>query len=146
MSLSAAEAESPTSAVLNKALLDQYRARKSNLLERLIAAYLDEAPRYFQNIRRAAEDVDLPQVRQQAHALKSCAGNLGATRLAKVCQELENAAIAGRQADVAATMLRIGPETFEAEQALRAELSSLRQISPAAPKATEIDVFDEEWN
>ena len=36
---------------LNEALLQQYAKRKTGLLERLVRAYLDEAPQFHQNIR-----------------------------------------------------------------------------------------------
>lgn len=139
--------ESPPSAsVLNKALLDQYKARKSNLLERLINAYLEEAPKFFQNIRNSAETSDFDGVRMNAHALKSCSYNLGAVRLSKVCQEMETAALAQDSSLVQQSVARIGPECFEAEQALRTELYQIKKPAAAeqpAPAAQNSN--DEEW-
>lgn len=119
--------------VLNAALLDQYRSRKSNLLERLITAYLDEAPKFFQNIRKAVETSDFAAARMNAHALKSCSYNLGAVRLSKVCQELETAAGGGNMAGVADLMHRMGPECFEVEEALKSQLFDLNNAKPKAP-------------
>ena len=45
-----------TAEVLNRELLKQYRQLKVGLLDRLIAAYLDEAPVYFGKIRDAVEN------------------------------------------------------------------------------------------
>lgn len=114
-----AEAATP---VLNSALLDKYRSRRSNLLERLIHAYFEETPLYFQSLCRAAEEQDLASVRHFAHALKSCSGNLGAQRLAALCQKVEIAAHAQDTASLAVHMLHAGREFHEAEQALHAEL------------------------
>jgi len=115
--------------VLNRTLINQYLSRKSNLLERLIHAYFEEAPQYFQHLRRAAEEIDLGAVRQYAHALKSCSGNLGAQRLAAICQKVETAAHAEDTASVAAHMLHAGREFCDAEQALQAELANFSMAS-----------------
>jgi HPt (histidine-containing phosphotransfer) domain-containing protein len=117
--------------VLSSALLDQYRGRKNNLLGRLIDAYLQEAPTFYQNIRKASETGNLSDVRAYSHALKSCSYNLGATRLSKICQDLETAALENNAGVVAGLMQEIGPEWFEAEQALRTELFKTKQGSGA---------------
>jgi HPt (histidine-containing phosphotransfer) domain-containing protein len=117
----------PETDVLNMALLDQYRARKNNLLERLIDAYLAEAPGLLQNLRRAAESSDLTGMRANAHALKSCGYNLGAVRVSKICQEIETAAAAGDATVATEAASRIACECFEAEQALRSELYELKK-------------------
>ncbi|MGQ0455825.1 MAG: Hpt domain-containing protein [Hyphomicrobium sp.] len=126
------EASEAEASILNAALLDQYKARKNNLFERLVSAYLEEAPRFHQDIRRAADTSKLEDVRAGAHALKSCSYNLGAVRLSKICQELESAALAGSHDRVQQAMTRIGPECFEAEQALRSELFAFKKNSAAA--------------
>jgi HPt (histidine-containing phosphotransfer) domain-containing protein len=121
-----AEGSDALETVLNENLLAQYRTRKTGLLERLIAAYLDEAPRFFQAIRQGDESNNFDAVKLNAHALKSCSYNLGATRLSKVCQALENAANSKDADGIKSQMLKLGPECFEAEQALRAELFKLK--------------------
>lgn len=119
-------------AVLNKTLLDQYRVRKNNLLERLINAYLEEAPRFLEGLKDAVEARNLPEMRTSAHALKSCSLNLGAMRLAKVCQEIETAVAHGNETEAFQAASRIGIECFEAEQALRSELFHLKQTQIAS--------------
>jgi HPt (histidine-containing phosphotransfer) domain-containing protein len=125
---SALQADVPEAAetVLNENLLAQYRTRKTGLLERLIAAYLDEAPRFFQAVRQGDEANNFDAVKLNAHALKSCSYNLGATRLSKVCQAIENAANSKDADGIKSLLLKLGPECFEAEQALRAELFKLK--------------------
>lgn len=122
-----AHAVASDAAVLNLALLDQYKARKSNLFERLIDAYLAEAPRFFLSIRAAADSKNFDDIRAGAHALKSCSHNLGAVRLSSVCQRLESAALARDDDGVAGAMSAIGAEVFDAEQALRSELFNYKK-------------------
>jgi HPt (histidine-containing phosphotransfer) domain-containing protein len=146
MMMTSSMASDGQTSVLNKALLDQYKARKSNLLERLINAYLDEAPKFFQNIRNSADVSDFDGVRMNAHALKSCSYNLGAIRLSKVCQDMESAALAQDAALVSESVARIGPECFEAEQALRTELFQIkRPAAPAQAAPAAQSHNDEEW-
>jgi HPt (histidine-containing phosphotransfer) domain-containing protein len=118
---------------LNQTLLDRYRARKNDLLQRLIEAYLEEAPKSFQSIRLAADGGHYGDLRLSAHMLKSSSYNLGATRLSKLCQDLEMAAISSDEAGVANLLKEIGPECFEVEQALHGELYQLRKPAPRAP-------------
>jgi HPt (histidine-containing phosphotransfer) domain-containing protein len=140
------DAQASQASVLNKALLDQYKARKSNLLERLINAYLDEAPKFFQNIRTAAGSSDFDGVRMNAHALKSCSYNLGAVRLSKICQEMETAAFEKNAAQIQDSMSRIGPECFEAEQALRTELYQIKHPAGAVQAQPVAAKTEAEWN
>ncbi len=66
---------------LNQDLLAQYKQRRSGLFERLINAYLEEAPQFLKKIRDGAESNAFPDIKLNAHALKSCSYNLGAVRL-----------------------------------------------------------------
>lgn len=109
--------------ILNDALLAQYRSRKSGLLGRLIEAFLTESPDLFQNVRKAVEGRDFDMMRMSAHTLKSGSHNLGAARLASVCQDIENAAIDKDHDMVEHLLEKLGPEYFEAEQALRGEMA-----------------------
>lgn len=128
--------------VLNMTLLNQYKQRKNNLLERLINAYLEEAPKSFQALRKAVEASDYDAVRMSAHALKSTSYNLGAARLSKMCQQIELAAVERDEASIAEVMRRIGPECFDVEQALCGELYQLRKAAePQAPRS-----LDDDWN
>ena len=133
--------------VLNTALLDQYRGRKNNLLERLISAYLQEAPGFFQNLRKASECNEFNDLRLNAHALKSCSYNLGAVRLSKVCQDIESAAVGQDVGQIQSYMQVIGPEWFEAEQALRSELYRIKQTTiPQQATVIATNPTEEDWD
>jgi len=116
-----------TAEVLNRQLLKQYRQLKVGLLDRLITAYLDEAPTYFAKIRDGVETENFDDIVWGSHSLKSCSGNLGADRLTHVCQLLENAARAKDRDEIVSLFEKLGPESFEAEEALKGERLALQQ-------------------
>jgi HPt (histidine-containing phosphotransfer) domain-containing protein len=122
---------------LNQDLLAQYKQRKTGLLERLIEAYLEEAPRFFGKVRQSAQASDFAELKLNAHALKSCSYNLGAVRLSKICQSLEYAAGSKDTGEIGALLEKIGPEFFEVEEALKTEILLLRrQTSSGTPAGT----------
>jgi len=86
-------------AVLEQGALDAIRALQSDaapdLLARVIRLYLDSAPDLVGRIRTGLATNDQEAVRIAAHTLKSSSANLGATRLAELCRQLELAARAG---------------------------------------------------
>lgn len=111
--------------VLNPAVLQQYAQRKTGLLERLVTAYLEEAPVYHQNIRAGGVARDFDLVKINAHSLKSSSANLGAVRLSKLCQDLESSASAKAADDVTDLLEQLGPECFEAEEALKSAVFTM---------------------
>lgn len=131
--------------ILNLALLEQYKARKSNLLERLIKAYLDEAPKSFQALRKAVESGSYDGIRLHAHALKSTSYNLGATRLSKLCQDIEAAATERNNSGIIEGIKRIGPECFEVEQALCTVLYRLKADGNTMSQQP-ANELDDDWN
>jgi HPt (histidine-containing phosphotransfer) domain-containing protein len=65
------------------------REGTSDLLNRVIEAYLKEATRLLQALREAVEKADGEALRKAAHSLKSSSANVGAQRLSSLCKELE---------------------------------------------------------
>ena len=120
--------------VLNQAMLDVYAKRKTGLLERLVAAYLGEAPTFHQNIRQGTASQAFDLVKLNAHALKSSSYNLGAIRLSKICQDMEAAAEQKDMASILTMVSQLGPECFEVEEALKTAVFRMRSdAAPAAP-------------
>jgi len=113
--------------VLNHQLLLQYKQLKKGLLKRLIDAYLDEAPRYFAKIRAGVESENFDDIIANCHTLKSCCGNLGVIRLARTCQQMEDAAKAKDIDEVLHLFDKLGPEAFDAEEALKGEPLELQE-------------------
>jgi two-component system sensor histidine kinase/response regulator len=65
---------------------------KDDLLSKLVRAYLQETPSHLQSLREAVAHNDPNTLGKLAHRLKSPSANLGAARLAKLCQRLEELA------------------------------------------------------
>ena len=115
--------------VVDKATTDRYAKRGPNLIKALVDAFLGEAQGHLKEIRDPGNQANFVRVRSAAHGLKSCSFNLGAFRLAKICQETEHAAAAGDQKAVAEAIGQIGPALFDAEEALK----GLRLRAAGAP-------------
>ena len=108
-----------TDPVLDQTVLAQYAQRKTGLLERLVAAYLEETPGFHQELRNGAQAGNFDQVKFNAHVLKSSSSNLGAVRLSQLCQGLESSAVAQDSAEIDRLIEWLGPECFEVEEALK---------------------------
>lgn len=80
--------------ILDQSLLDQIRSLQQegqpDLLREVAALYLKDSPALLATIKEALVQGDANAIRQAAHTLKSSSANLGATKLAHICQELEN--------------------------------------------------------
>lgn len=68
------------------------------LVQRLLGMVLETAPRRAREAATCARRGDLPGAAFAAHALRSTAGNAGATRVFALAGELEREARAGRDA------------------------------------------------
>ncbi|NOQ46114.1 MAG: response regulator [Desulfobulbaceae bacterium] len=65
---------------------------KPDILQNIIASYLNNAPALLHKVCNAVHDDDTKTIRQQAHTMKSMNGQIGAERLAEICLELETRA------------------------------------------------------
>ena len=86
------------------------RPGASNLLERIVTLYLDNAPRLVQSMREASAAGDSDALQRASHALKSSSANLGALELAALCKEMEVQARTGRLVDPGQWISRIERE------------------------------------
>jgi signal transduction histidine kinase/DNA-binding response OmpR family regulator/HPt (histidine-containing phosphotransfer) domain-containing protein len=80
--------------VINRAALDAIRALSKDggdaLVQKVVAAYVDDTPQHLQTLRRAISVADPTSVRKVAHSLKSASANVGAQKLAQLCKEMEH--------------------------------------------------------
>lgn len=78
---------------IDERVLDNYRsiqqAGKPDIIKRLVGIYLKNSPAVLRNIRKTAENKDSEKLLQAAHSLKSSSANLGANRLAHLCEDVE---------------------------------------------------------
>ena len=87
--------------MLDQKALDNIRAVQQEgapkLLDKVINIYFQESPKLLLALRDAvAEDNAAKMIGRAAHSLKSSSANLGATRLAALCRDLEEMARANR--------------------------------------------------
>jgi HPt (histidine-containing phosphotransfer) domain-containing protein len=115
---SATTAAAAKSAV-DPAVIALFRRRRPGFLERILTAYLEEAPKYLQNLKAASVAEDYHAMKMAAHTLKSSSANVGAVRLSEFCQEIENT-ISRKDAEALRTLLSsVGGEYFAVEEALK---------------------------
>jgi signal transduction histidine kinase/DNA-binding response OmpR family regulator/HPt (histidine-containing phosphotransfer) domain-containing protein len=114
--------------VINARALENIRALSQQggdaLVQKVIRAYVGDAPQHLRTLRRAVGGQDADTVRRVAHSLKSASANVGAETLARLCKDLEQM---GRNASVsgAATLLTDMEEEFQTvRQSLNAMLEN----------------------
>jgi HPt (histidine-containing phosphotransfer) domain-containing protein len=67
-------------------------ADAANMLNELMGLYTAEADPKFNDMRKAAVDLDRVAYNKLSHALAGASANLGCLRLSKVCREYEHGA------------------------------------------------------
>jgi signal transduction histidine kinase/DNA-binding response OmpR family regulator/HPt (histidine-containing phosphotransfer) domain-containing protein len=118
----------PTTSPLDARALAQIRALQRpgapDLLGKIIGLYLESSAGLLQQVRDAIASADPEALRQAAHSLKSSSANLGATRLAAACKELEQRGRERRLEGVAELLPTLETHYVRARDALTAELAS----------------------
>jgi HPt (histidine-containing phosphotransfer) domain-containing protein len=118
----------PESDLLDPRMLDAIRQLDdgaTGLLAQVVRMYFEAAPELLAKLRRGLEHGDFDLIRQAGHSLKSASANLGAVRLAELCQRVESAARSGT----------LGPDTpgaHEVEAEFRRVQAALEQEITAA--------------
>jgi HPt (histidine-containing phosphotransfer) domain-containing protein len=115
--------EGITGDVLDRSLIEELRtmpADGTSMLKELIDLFLDSAPQRIAQIKEFLDDP--PKLAFHAHALKSMSLNLGANRIAELCQKLEE--IARSSDDKSAP--RVADELDRTYAKTQAELIPLR--------------------
>ena len=91
------------------------------MLSELVEMFFGDMTFGLSNLKVAAREGDATSVERIAHTLKGGSGNMGATRMAAVCAELEDAGASGDLASVPALIERLEAEFERARPALAAE-------------------------
>jgi PAS domain S-box-containing protein len=86
-----ATAAGSASATFNPSCLDEFRIAGSDtdLMDRIINLYLQTAPQHMQELRDAVLRKDARALSRTAHTFKSSCAQLGAERLAELCNRLD---------------------------------------------------------
>lgn len=122
---SAAMALPTSEAVLDADVLIELQGLLGEELPRLIAVFLDDAPKLIAKLEAAAFKPDLPALQQAAHTLKSSSANLGAMALSKAALAIEMGVRQGnlQRPAVAVAML--------SQEFARARAGLMRWLPPA---------------
>jgi two-component system, sensor histidine kinase and response regulator len=94
------------------------------LVGKMVALYLKNAPERLEDVRAGLAADDAPRAERGAHSLKSSSANLGAERLRRLCQLVENAAEVGALEQVRELLPSL-------EEAFEHTLQGLVRRSPA---------------
>ncbi len=108
--------------VLDGGVLGELREVLGAEVDRIVAVYLEDAPRLIAQLERAAASNDPIALRVAAHTLKSSSANVGATTLADAARDLEHGARDGTLANPATAVARIVGEFAQVRAALQATL------------------------
>ena len=113
--------------VLNEAELEKYRIPDDpSALNELIELFLEDLPSRFTDLRTAAARNDVAALRTAVHTLKGSASNMGASRLASVCRNLEEKLGKGDVIDLPSAL-----PALEVEEAPL--VATLKRWLPTAP-------------
>jgi HPt (histidine-containing phosphotransfer) domain-containing protein len=108
--------------VLSAGVLDELREVLGSEVDKIIAVYLEDAPRLIAQLERAAVSGDPIALRVAAHTLKSSSANVGATTLSDAARDLEHGARDGTLTQPANAVARIVGEFAQVRAALQAKL------------------------
>jgi two-component system, sensor histidine kinase and response regulator len=95
-----------------------------DVLKELIELFLEDIPSQLKALREAEERDDAMSVERTAHTLKGSSGNMGATRMATLCAELEEVGGSGNLANAPELLEQLKAEFDRVRTVLRAELSA----------------------
>jgi signal transduction histidine kinase/CheY-like chemotaxis protein len=118
----AAQMAARTPPVLNNGVLDELREVLGGEVDKIIAVYLEDAPRLIAQLERAAVSNDPIALRVAAHTLKSSSANVGATTLSEAARDLEHGARDGTLSQPATAVARIVGEFAQVRAALQARM------------------------
>jgi CheY-like chemotaxis protein len=95
--------------------------RERELLVELIDSFLETAPPLLARLRQGVAQGNAAEVRTAAHTIKSSGRDFGATRLAELCQMLEDMGKAGALDRAAELAVQVEAEYEQVKAALEAE-------------------------
>lgn len=110
-------ADDPISLARMRRLRDSL-AERGDALAELIDLFLGDLPRRIAAIAAAVERTDAAAIAFHAHALRSGAGNFGASVLDDVCGQLEQAGLCGALEDARAAFAELAREGERVRRAL----------------------------
>lgn len=86
-----------------------------DFIRSLVHVYQGQSAQLMAQIVAAAEQGDLPRLREAAHSLKGSSATLGGTRLADMCEVLESGDVTREAAVAKVADVRAELSTFQSE-------------------------------
>ena len=102
-----------------EAIRELQRPGQPQLVARIVGAYHEESPRLLSELKRAAQAQDGDALARAAHSLRSSSANLGASRLAVLCKQIESSARDQRLAGAEGLLEALENEYRKVSAALR---------------------------
>jgi HPt (histidine-containing phosphotransfer) domain-containing protein len=94
------------------------------MLRELVEMFLDEGQSILATLRKELEEGDAQSVERIAHTLKGSSSNIGATRMAAICAELEGGGVSGDLTTAPALLERLEAEFEHVLSVLTAEIEA----------------------
>jgi CheY-like chemotaxis protein len=91
-----------------------------DILNELIELFLNDVPPHLKTLQEAVEGKDASSIERIAHTLKGSCGNMGATRMAELCEELQEVGGSGDLARAPKLLERLEAEFDCVRPALKA--------------------------
>lgn len=114
--------------VLNESALAQLAADTSwETIPMMLSIFIREIKTRWSAIETAFADGDIGELREQAHALKSCSGTYGGARLSAVSKSLETAAAEHQTELLAGLVATLSTVAEETEKAYSAKMTALEE-------------------
>jgi signal transduction histidine kinase/DNA-binding response OmpR family regulator len=114
-----ARAPAPSFPVLDQTMLEELREIAGDETARIIAVFLEDAPRLIGTLEKAAAVPDLDAMRDAAHTLKSSSANVGAMALSAAAKRVELGARAHKLERPAVAVALVIAEYARARMALQ---------------------------
>ncbi len=108
---------------LDHAVLVKLREALGDTINRAIEPFLEDMPRYLEEMDQAAAAGEADRLRRAAHAIKGAAGNMGARHLVAVARQIEALAESGEFNAACDLLARARAEYTVVQQALQTELT-----------------------
>jgi signal transduction histidine kinase/CheY-like chemotaxis protein len=118
--------------VLDHSMLDELQEIAGDETARIIALFLEDAPRLITQLENAAALPDLDAMRDAAHTLKSSSANVGAMALSTAAKRVELGARAMKLDRPAVAVALVIAEYARARMALQGYVSQLNRNARAA--------------
>ncbi|MDQ3965352.1 MAG: response regulator [Actinomycetota bacterium] len=116
--------EDPLDRSVLEDLRELQREDEPDILAMFVEVFFSDVPQQLTALREAVRNGDAHSMRRAAHMLKGSCGTMGARRMAKICEQLEDVGASGDLARAPELLKRLEAEFDHVREALRAEIGS----------------------